>query len=63
MLKTKSTKMRQAVERKLNDIETQLVRLTSLTSELGIEGSVFESLVAQKVILQEVLNDFEKMGV
>lgn len=59
MFKTKSSKMQEMVERKLNDIETQLV---GLTSELYIEGSVYQSLVAQKVILQEVLNDFEKMG-
>lgn len=57
MFTNKSKKMREAVTRKLRSITLQL---RSIDDE-DKTGMVYETLVAQRVILEEVLREFTKI--
>lgn len=57
MFTNKSKKMREAVTRKLRSITLQL---RSIDDE-DKTGIVYETLVAQRVILEEVLREFTKI--
>lgn len=58
MIKTKSKKMREVVEHKLYLLDCQLKNLDSLDNK----GTVYQTLIAQQVIVEEILKSFEKMG-
>ena len=50
--------MREVVEHKLYLIDCQLKNLDSLDNK----GTVYQTLIAQQVIVEEILKSFEKMG-
>ncbi len=56
----KYKKQREEVERKLNLITLHLENL-SQDERIDKNGVVYESLVAQKVILKEILRHFEQI--
>lgn len=60
MFKTKSKKMREIVERELYLIESRL-NIVSMESDYDYMDMVCQCLIAQKVILEQTLESFDKI--
>lgn len=58
MFKTKSKKMREVVARQLYLIEAQLKNFSEKPNQIDI---VYETLIAQKVTVEEILRSFDKI--
>ena len=58
MFKTKSKKMREVVERQLYLIEFQLKIFNDKLDQTGV---VYQTLIAQKVTVEEILRSFDKI--
>ena len=57
MLKTKSNKMREIVERNLNEVNSQL----DIIDGVGNQMVVYQCLIAQKIILEQTLQSFDEI--
>lgn len=61
MFKTKSKKMREVVERQLYLIEAQ-AQLKFFSDGADQTSVRYQTLIAQKVVLEEILRSFDKIG-